>query len=344
LLTPSANSGDNLKAPTSSPHRRFDPPWSGNVDAVANTRLDQTTQEPRQAPHDVGPRGWWQALRRTPPRIKELNIGLLASGVAFWGILSVFPALIALVLIYGLVASPEQVTLQVGTALDALSEDARAVVAGRLEEIAAQQQGLGIGLVITLAGLLWSVSGGVQNLMKAVTTAHEQREARSPVALRLRALLLSIGALALALLVVAAVGVAPALLRAAGVSGPLRWLALAIGYFLLFLIVVAAIGMLYRFGPANRPVGWRWASSGAIIAGILVLVVTLGFAVYVNLFGNYANVYGTLVGVIVLMLWMYYSAFGVLVGALINAEAERQAKGDAPARPEGEPREIIRAP
>jgi membrane protein len=314
---------------------------------VTNTRTDgasQGTQEPRQDPHDVGARGWWQALKRTPPRLKELNIGLLASGVAFWGVLSIFPALIALVLIYGLVASPEQVTQQVGGALDALSEDTKLVVTGRLEEIAAQRRGLGIGLVLTIAGLLWSVSGGLQNFMKAITTAHEQRETRGAVALRLRAILLSIGAIVLAALVVGAVGVAPALLRATGLAGPLRWLLLAVGYMLLFLIVLTAIGLLYRFGPANRPVGWRWASSGAVIAGVLVLVVTVGFALYVNLFGNYANVYGTLVGAIVLMLWLYYSAFAILLGALVNAEAERQAKGDAPARPEGEDRDIIRSP
>jgi membrane protein len=302
------------------------------------------TQEPRQDPHDVGARGWWQALKRTPPRLKELNIGLLAAGVAFWGVLSIFPALIALILIYGLVASPEQVTQQVGGALDALSEDTRKVVTGRLEEIAAQRRGLGIGLLLTIAALLWSVSGGLQNFMKAITTGHEQHETRGAVALRLRAIVLSIGAIVFAALVVGAVGVAPALLRAAGLSGALRWAVLAVGYLLLFFVVVLAIGLLYRFGPANQPVGWRWASSGAVIAGVLVLLVTVGFALYVNLFGNYANVYGTLVGVIVLMLWMYYSAFAILIGALVNAEAERQAKGDAPARPEGEDREILRSP
>ena len=79
-------------------------------------RAGQDTQEPRQDPHEVGAHGWWQALKRTPPRLKELNIGLLASGVAYWGILSIFPALIALVLIYGLVASPEDVTQQVSGA------------------------------------------------------------------------------------------------------------------------------------------------------------------------------------------------------------------------------------
>jgi membrane protein len=305
---------------------------------------DQETQEPRQDPHEVGARGWWQALRRTPPRLKELNIGLLAAGVAFWGVLSVFPALIALVLVYGLVASPEDVTTQVGNALNALSEDSRQVIAGNLETVAAAQQGLGIGLAITLAGLLWSVSGGMQNLMKAVTTAHEQHESRGAVALRLRAVLLSLGALVMAILVIGAVGAAPALLEAAGLPTVLRWVALGAGYLVLFGVVLAAIGLLYRFAPANRPVGWRWASSGAVIAGILVLVVTVGFAVYVNLFGKYANVYGALVGIIVFMLWLYYSAFAVLVGALVNAEAERHAKGDAPARPEGEDREILRSP
>jgi membrane protein len=112
----------------------------------------------------------------TRPRIKELNIGLLAAGVAFWGFLSIFPAMIALIMLYGLVSSPQDATRQVDNALTALPGDVRKLVGDHLASVAATRSGaLSIGLVISIIVLLWSTSSGMQNLMRALSTAYEQR-------------------------------------------------------------------------------------------------------------------------------------------------------------------------
>ena len=303
------------------------------------------TQQPRQDPHDLPARGWLAALKRAKPRLKELNIPLLAAGVAFWAMLSLFPALIALVVVYGLVSSPEQVTTQVGNALGAVSQDAKGVITGQLETVAAGKAGaLSFGLLASLLGLLWSASSGMQNLMQALSTAHEQKETRGFVKLRGTALALTLGALLFAVLVLAAIGVVPPLLENLLGSGPLRILLVVVQFALLFALVVGALAVLYRFGPANRPVGWRWASSGAVVGGVLWMVGTVAFALYVNNFSSYSNTYGALAGVVIFMLWLYLSAFVVLFGALVNAEAEREAKGDAEAEPEGVDRDVVRAP
>ena len=124
----------------------------------------------------------------------------------------------------------------------------------------------------------------------------------------------------------------------------LRTLLQVLGFAVLLVLVVAALSALYRFGPANVPAGWRWASAGAAVAAVVWAVGTAAFAVYVNNFGSYNKVYGTLAGLVIFMLWLYLSSFVVLLGALVNAEGQREVKGDAPSEPEGVDRDIVRSP
>jgi membrane protein len=303
-----------------------------------------TTQEPREAPTELPARGWFTALKRVGPRLKELNIPLLASGVAFWAMLSIFPAMLALIAIYGLVADPGQVAQQVGNALGSVSADARKQIVDQLTEIASSKQQSGFGLVFSIVVLLWSASSGTQNLMQAVTTAYEQKETRGFLKLRGTALALTLAGILFAVIVIAAVGVVPVVVDRFISSGPLKVVALVGEGLVLFLLVVTVLTAVYRLAPANRPAGLRWASPGAIIAALLWTVGTVAFAFYVQNFSSYANTYGALAGVVIFMLWLYLSSYVVLLGALINAEAERGMKGDAASEPEGVDRDIVRGP
>jgi membrane protein len=277
--------------------------------------------------------------------MKQLNIGLLAAGVAFWALLSIFPSVIALVTVYGLFADPQDVTDQVDNALSALSEDAQRAIGGQLENVASSRSGaLSFGLLLSLVVVLWAASSGIQNLMQALSTAFEQKETRGFIKLKGTALILSIGAIILGVILVAAIGVVPRVLESVFGTGPLRWVGLAIEAILLLLLLTGVISVLYRFGPANAPVGWRWASTGAVFSAVVLLLFTGAFAIYVNNFGNYNKTYGALAGVVILMLWLYYSTYVVLIGALINAEGEREVKGNAEAEPEKVDRDVVRAP
>jgi membrane protein len=303
------------------------------------------TQEPRRGPQDVPARGWFAAGKRTGARIKQLNLPLLASGVAFWVMLSIFPALIALITIYGLVSDPATVTEQVSKALGAVSSDAKSAITGQLTAVTSHKsQALGVGLVASLVALLWTASSGMQNFMKALTTSYEQVETRKFVRLRGTALLLTIGGLVFSAIVLAAVAVVPPLLSHWIGNGPLKYVLLVAELIVVFALMVSGITVLYRYGPANRPVGLRWASAGAVLAATLWVIGTIAFAVYVNLFSHYGNTYGALAGVVIFMLWLYLSSFVVLFGALVNAEAERGEKGNAPSQPEGIDRDVIRLP
>jgi membrane protein len=304
-----------------------------------------TTQEPRQAPTELPARGWFAALKRARPRMKELNIPLLAAGVAFWAMLSIFPALLALIALYGLIADPQDVAKGVGDALGAVSADAKSIITGQLDQVAgAKQQSLGVGLLVSVGVLLWSASSGMQNLMQAVTTAYEQKETRGFIKLRATALALTFGAILFAIVVLGAIGVVPALVDQFVPDGPLKVVALVGEAVVLFALVVTVLTVLYRYAPANRPSGLRWASPGAILGALLWTLGTAAFAFYIQNFSNYQNTYGALAGVVIFMLWLYLSAYIVLLGALVNAEAERGMKGDAASEPEGVDRDIVRGP
>lgn len=307
--------------------------------------MTATTQEPKQAPSEIEAKGWFNALKRAKPRMKELNVSLLASGVAFWAMLSLFPAIIALVMVYGLVADPDDVTDQIENAFSGLSEDAKAAVADPISTIASDQSSaLSLGLVISLALVLWAASSGMQNLMQALTTAYEQEETRGFVRLRATALILSIGALLLAVVLIGVVGVVPPILNELFPEGPLRWVLLALEAVVLLLLLIAVVAALYRYAPANKPAGWTWGSTGAVFTAVVLVIFTVLFTLYVQNFSSYNKTYGALAGVIILMLWLYYSAYVLLIGALVNAEGMREAHGNAEAEPEGVDRDVVRSP
>lgn len=301
------------------------------------------TREPRAPSVEVRAGSWGQALRRTRPRIKELNIGLMAAGTAFWGVLSLFPSMIAVIIVYGLARSPQEAAREINHALSGLSGDVRRIVGQQVSSVASSRHSaLSVGLVISLAVLLWSASSGMQNLMRALTTAFEQQETRGYLRLRATALLLALGAIVIGALVLGAVAVVPTLLRHALGSSALRWVLLAVEYLLLFVVLVGVLAVLYRFAPAGRPTGARRATAGAVIAALVLAVFTVLFATYVNLVGNYSKTYGTLAGLIIFMLWLYYSAYVVLLGALIDAEGARQLTRSADRELEVMPRDVVR--
>jgi membrane protein len=226
-----------------------------------------------------------------------------------------------------------------------VSSDARKAIIDQLTAVTSKDpHTLGIGLVVSIILLLWSSSSGMQNFMNALTASYEQRETRKFLKLRGTALVLTVGGLVFSAIVLAAVAVVPPLLSHWVGNGPLKYLLLVAELVVVFALMVVAITILYRYAPANRPVGLRWASAGALIATTLWVLATIGFAVYVDLFSHYANTYGALAGVIIFMLWLYLSAFIVMFGALINAEAERGVQGNAPSEPEGVDRDVIRLP
>ncbi|MGH3700383.1 MAG: YihY/virulence factor BrkB family protein [Pseudonocardiaceae bacterium] len=291
------------------------------------TRSDVGSQA--DSPTQIPVRGWRQVLGRAIRQSQEDNIPLLAAGVAFFGFLALFPALIALVTLVGLVADPGQVTQQVQSFTAGLPQAAQQLISDQLAAITHSSDGaLTIGLVVSLLVALLSASSGTANLMTAINTAYEEKETRGFLKFRAVALLLTLGTVVFLVMTLALTAVVPVVLHVIPLGPTGTLLAEVVRWTLLIVVIMIGLAVLYRVAPDRNPPKFRWVSVGSVTAALLWLLGTVGFSLYVNFFGNYNKTYGTLAGVIVLLLWLFLTCYVVLLGAEINAEAELQTECD----------------
>ena len=296
----------------------------------------------RQAtrPGEVGARGWLDVLKRTRRGIRDTHVSIVAAGVAFSGFLALVPALIALVIAYGLVASPADIKDQIASFASAAPRDAQRLLTSQLTSITRGAGGAAtVGALIAIAGAIWAASSGMAALDTGLTIVNRETETRGFLKRRLLALILTVFAVIGVLLMLALVVALPSALTSIGVGdfgkvaiGLARWVVL--GALLLF-----GLGVIFRYGPQRRRPRWRWVTPGAIVAVIVGLAASIGFSIYISLMGNYNKTYGSLGVIIVLLLWLYLMAYAVLFGAAINTELERQTERDTTAgeeRPVGE--------
>ena len=293
------------------------------------TTTERPPGEQAEKPTQIPARGWWQVTRRAMKESSADNVPMLAAGVAFFAFLAVFPAIIAAISLWGLVAEPETVAQQVEGIAAALPEQAQPIITDQLGSIVSSSGGaLSVGLIVSLLAALWSASSGTSNLMKAVNIAYDEEETRGFLKTRGIALALTLGAIVFVLLTLALVAVVPPLLDSLqlGVAGTI--LAQVVRWGLLIVLIIVALAVVYRVAPDRDAPKLTWVSTGALVAGVLWILGSLGFSLYVNNFGSYNKTYGALAGVVVLLLWLYLTSYIVLLGAEVNAESERQTKKD----------------
>lgn len=286
------------------------------------------------APTQIPARGWKAIAVRGWNEAKADQVPLLAAGVAFFGFLALFPALVATVLLYGLLVTPQEAQEQVASLTDALPSDARSVINDQLTSLTSTSSStLNIGVAVAVLLAFWSASGGIGNLVTAINVAYDEQETRGFVRRKLLALGLTVAAVVFVLVIVALVAVAPVALDNLVSSGPVRWLLEAVRWTVLVLLFSAALAVLYRISPDRDAPKMKWVSVGALVATVLWVIASVGFSLYVDNFSSYGKTYGALAGVVILMLWLWISAYAVLLGAEINAEAEQQTIKDSTTGP-----------
>lgn len=281
----------------------------------------------------------WRALKGVVTLIGEKNLNLIASGIGFYGILATFPAIAALIALWGFVADPALVADQVSQFTQLLPDEVANLLTARVAQlVAADSTTLGWAGIISVALALWSARAGIGALIIGLNAVYGERN-RGGLRHYLVAFTLTGCLVLLALACFAALVVAPIVLAflplgflGTLVAETLRWV-VAIG------TVLLALGLLYRYAPNRRRVARAgWITPGAIVATVLWAAATWGFTVYLQNFANYNKIYGSLGAVIVLLLWLYLSAFVCLLGAALNAELELHQRKDTtrgPARPMG---------
>ena len=287
----------------------------------------QPSRPHASSPQEIPPRGWKNIAWRTWQEISDNNIFLIAGGVTYANLLALFPAMAALVSIYGLLLDPGQIEQQIGILNGILPEQTQKLLTEELHQLAAASHGaLGFGAGAGLVIALWSASRGMSGLITALDIAYEQKERRGFLRFNLAALGLTLGAIAGILIAIALVAVLPAAVQLLGLHGTSKWLLLLLDWPLLIVLVMLGLAVLYRFAPDRDEPQWRWVSPGAIAATTLWIVASAAFAAYVTNFHSYDKTYGSLGGVVVLLTWLYLTAFVVLLGAVINAQVERQTR------------------
>jgi membrane protein len=284
-------------------------------------------------PQEIPAKGWRDIAKRAGKEVKADQVPLLAAGVAFYVLLALFPAIIAGVSIYGLVADPQTVRDQINQLAKSLSPETAKLIGTQIQQVTSSAGGaLGLATVIGILTALWSASSGMKALITGVNLAYDETEGRKFVKLRGLSILMTLGAMVLLGVALALIVGFPAVPDSW--PTPLQWAAAILRFVLLAVLLLAGLAALYRYAPDRDKPKWGWASPGSVVATVLWVLASVGFSIYVNAFGNYNKTYGALAGVIILMFWLFLTAFVVLVGAEWNAEMELQTAKDTTAGPE----------
>ena len=288
---------------------------------------------PGGAPTQMPKPSWPELLSRARLRIKEDAVPLLSGGVAFYGLLALFPALIALVSIYGLVASPAEVATQLQSITRAMPAEARQLLITQLTALAQKPPaGLGISAVVSIIIALWSASSGMRWLLTALSMAYDEEESRKFVKLRGTALVLTVLAIVGMAVAIGLLVALPSIFRILGLGSTTKVVVSVLRWPVLVAVLLTGLSVLYRYGPDRGDPKWRWITPGSLIAAAVWLAASVGFSVYSAFFGKFDETYGAISAVIVLMLWLFLSAFAVLLGAEVNAELDRPRATDSTER------------
>jgi membrane protein len=290
-----------------------------------------------EEPTDLGGRGWWQALKRTVREFKEDNLTDWAAALTYYSVLAIFPALIVLVSILGLVGESATQPLidNLGTVAPGPAKD---IFTSAIENLQGDQGAAGVLFVVGLLGALWSASGYVAAFMRASNAIYDMEEGRPvwktlPVRVGLTIVLLTL--LAISTIAVVLTG---GLAQRAGDLIGLGSTAVTVWNIakwpVLLLVVSFMFALLYWAAPNVKQPGFRWVSPGGIVAVAGWLIASGAFALYVSNFGSYNKTYGALGGVVVFLVWLWISNIVILLGAEFNAELERGRAIEAGMRPE----------
>jgi membrane protein len=284
------------------------------------------------SPADLTKREWKSALKTTSVEIKQDRVGLISAGVAFYWFLAIFPALIAGIGILDLVdAGAEAISSIEEVVESALPGDAATVIVEALKDTGRpRERASAVAVVTGIALALWSASAGMVALQSGLDVAYDVQKERRFVKKRLYAfLLIAAGGVfggSAAVLIVGGKAIGT-WIETNLVGGP----ALEVGWtfarwIIGLLLITLLIAVFYYLGPNRTPPRWTWITPGGILTTIGWIAASLGFSFYLSSFGSesYAETYGSFAGVIVLVIWLYLSAFVLLTGAELNVELERR--------------------
>jgi membrane protein len=287
------------------------------------------------APQHIDWEGWKDVLWRVWNEFNRDRVMLVAAGATFYLLLAAFPAMAVLVSLFGLIGNPVRMADQLSLLSGVLPASTIDFVSKQLTSLAAQNHAtLTFGFAFSFLVALWSAIGGVKTLFEAMNIAYEETEKRSFLRYNLFALLFTLGAMAVSIVFVVAIGVVPLTLSFIGLSQFTKSIIAFARWPILLLVAGTAISILYRYGPSREHAKWRWITLGSAVATLLWLLTAALFSWYLANFANYNATYGSLGAVAGFMMWMWVSLLVLIMGAELDAEAEHQTVRDSTTGPE----------
>ena len=282
--------------------------------------------------------GAWATLKRTVREFQEDNLTDWAAALTYYGLLSLFPALIALVSLLGLFGDPQTTTKSLTEIITSIGpESAAETFEGPIDSIISNQGAAGFAFVFGLLVALWSASGYIGAFMRASNVIYETPEGRPFWKLRpLQVGVTLVMVIAVALLALGLVLTGPVV---EAIADPVGLSDTAVDVWniakwpVMVAIFVLMVDLLYYASPNVKLRGFRWVTPGCLVAMVVWAIVSAAFAFYVANFGSYDKTYGTLAGLVALLVWFWISNLAILFGHQLNAERERSAEIE-----EGQPR------
>ncbi|WNM62600.1 YihY/virulence factor BrkB family protein [Candidatus Nitrospira neomarina] len=286
-------------------------------------------------PSQITNAGWWDILLRVKDQISQDNVSIVAAGVAFYAVLALFPALAAIVSLYGLITEVSDVQAQITSLSSFLPQDAQTLIEEQLTTISTSgQSALSLGAIGGLLFAIWSASKGMSAMITSLNIAYNEEEERSFIKVTALAIGLTVGSLVFVILTLFLITLLPAVLGMLGFGQIMQTVLSLSRWPLLAVIVMGGLAILYRYAPCRNYPRWQWVSWGAGIATLMWIIGSSAFAIYANDYSSYNQTYGSLGAAVILLMWFWLTAFIVMVGAEINSEMERQTRVDTTA---GEP-------
>jgi membrane protein len=292
------------------------------------------------SPTDLPGRSWKEIVKRTVKEFQEDNLTDWAAALTYYGVMSLFPMLLVLVALLGLIGQESTIATATESLRSAGLADVAKNVQGPLDEIVRHKGGAGALVGFGLLGALWSASGWVGAFTRAMNSVYEVKEGRPFWKLRPLQIVITLVTVLLVSLVLLAVVVSGPIAEAVGkavgagdtavsVWGIAKWPVLLV-------VLMGMVDGLYYIAPNVRQPRLRWVTPGGVTAVLVWVLASAGFGIYVSNFGSYGKTYGTLGSVITFLVWMWLSNLALLFGAELDSELERERelKKGLPARDE----------
>jgi membrane protein len=279
-------------------------------------------------PTDLPGRSWFAILKRTVKEFQDDNATDWAAALTYYAVMSLFPMLIVLVALLGVVGQESTINTMTDSLRAAGLGDVAKNVEGPLDEIVRNKGGASALLGVGLVAALWSASGWVGAFTRAMNTIYEVREGRPFWKLRPLQVVITLATVLLVSLVLIAVVVSGPIARAVGTAVGLGDTAVTVWgvakWPVLLVVLMAMVAGLYYIAPNVRQPRLRWVTPGGIVAVVTWILASAGFGIYVSNFGSYGKTYGTLGSVITFLVWMWLSNLALLFGGELDSELERE--------------------